>query len=65
MRPDSDRYDGCTLFRRVTCVSLKEDVDTSTRADEPIFHVMVAIGQLERNLIGDHIWSGPDREVRG
>jgi hypothetical protein len=26
---------------------------------------MAAIGQFERTLIGDHIWSGLEREVRG
>ncbi len=43
---------------RVGFVSLKEDVDTSTPAGELIFHVMAAIGQFERALIGDRIRSG-------
>ena len=43
---------------RVALVSIKEDVDTSTPAGELIFHVMAAIGQFERTLIGDRIRSG-------
>src|SRR5712692_1421553 len=43
---------------RVAFVSMKEDVDTSTPAGELIFHVMAAIGQFERALIGDRIRSG-------
>jgi hypothetical protein len=27
--------------------------------------VMAALGRFERALIGDHIWSGLEREVRG
>jgi len=46
---------------RVAFVSIKEDVDTSTPAGELIFHVMAAIGQFERALIGDRIRSGLDR----
>lgn len=46
---------------RVTFVSIKEDVDTSTPAGELIFHVMAAIGQFERALIGDRIRSGLER----
>ncbi len=42
---------------RVAFVSIKEDVDTSTAAGELIFHVMAAIGQFERALIGDRIRS--------
>jgi DNA invertase Pin-like site-specific DNA recombinase len=38
--------------------STKEDVDTSTPAGELIFHVMAAIGQFGRALIGDRIGSG-------
>lgn len=43
---------------RVAFVSIKEDIDTSTPAGELIFHVMAAIGQFERALIGDRIRSG-------
>jgi Resolvase, N terminal domain len=43
---------------RVAFVILKEDVDTSTPAAELIFHVMAALGQFERALIGDRIRSG-------
>jgi DNA invertase Pin-like site-specific DNA recombinase len=43
---------------RVAFVSIKEAVDTSTPAGELIFHVMAAIGQFERALIGDRIRSG-------
>ena len=46
---------------RASFVSLKEDVDTSTPAGELIFHVMAAIGQFERALIGDRIRSGLER----
>ncbi len=46
---------------RTSFVSLKEDVDTSTPAGELIFHVMAAIGQFERALIGDRIRSGLER----
>src|SRR6266852_3542260 len=46
---------------RVAFVSIKEDVDTSTPAGELIFHVMAAIGQFERALIGDRIRSGLGR----
>ncbi len=46
---------------RVAFVSIKEDVDTSTPAGELIFHVMAAIGQFERALIGDRIRSGLQR----
>jgi DNA invertase Pin-like site-specific DNA recombinase len=46
---------------RVAFVSMKEDVDTSTPAGELIFHVMAAIGQFERALIGDRIRSGLQR----
>ena len=46
---------------RVAFVSIKEDVDTSTPAGELIFHVMAAIGQFERALIGDRIRSGLER----
>jgi DNA invertase Pin-like site-specific DNA recombinase len=46
---------------RVAFVSIKEDVDTSTPAGELIFHVMAAIGQFERALIGDRIRSGLKR----
>lgn len=46
---------------RVAFVSVKEDVDTSTPAGELIFHVMAAIGQFERALIGDRIRSGLQR----
>jgi DNA invertase Pin-like site-specific DNA recombinase len=45
----------------VAFVSIKEDVDTSTPAGELIFHVMAAIGQFERVLIGDRIRSGLQR----
>ena len=40
---------------RVAFVSLKEDIDTTTPAGELIFHVMAAIAQFERALIGDRI----------
>jgi DNA invertase Pin-like site-specific DNA recombinase len=43
---------------RVAFVSLKEDIDTTTPAGELIFHVMAAIAQFERALIGDRIRSG-------
>src|SRR5713226_10522319 len=46
---------------RVHFVSIKEDVDTSTPAGELIFHVMAAVGQFERALIGDRIRSGLQR----
>ncbi len=46
---------------RVAFVSIKEDVDTSTPAGELIFHVMAAIGQFERALIGDRVRSGLER----
>ena len=46
---------------RVAFVSIKEDVDTATPAGELIFHVMAAIGQFERALIGDRIRSGLER----
>lgn len=46
---------------RVAFVSIKEDVDTSTPAGELILHVMAAIGQFERALIGDRIRSGLQR----
>src|SRR5713226_9393695 len=46
---------------RAGFVSLKEDVDTSTPTGELIFHVMAAIGQFERALIGDRIRSGLER----
>jgi len=46
---------------RVAFVSIKEDLDTSTPAGELIFHVMAAIGQFERALIGDRIRSGLER----
>ncbi len=46
---------------RAAFVSLKEDIDTSTPAGEPIFHVMAAIAQFERALIGDRIRSGLQR----
>ena len=46
---------------RVAFVSIKEDVDTSTPAGELIFHIMAAIGQFERALIGDRIRSGLQR----
>lgn len=46
---------------RVAFVSIKEDVDTSTPAGELILHVMAAIGQFERALIGDRIRSGLER----
>ncbi len=46
---------------RVAFVSIKEDLDTSTPAGELIFHVMAAIGQFERALIGDRIRSGLQR----
>src|SRR5712692_6781960 len=46
---------------RVGFVSIKEDVDTSTPAGELIFHVMAAIGQFVRALIGDRIRSGLQR----
>jgi DNA invertase Pin-like site-specific DNA recombinase len=46
---------------RVAFVSIKEDIDTSTPAGELIFHVMAAIGQFERALIGDRIRSGLER----
>ncbi len=46
---------------RVAFVSITEDVDTSTPAGELIFHVMAAIGQFERALIGDRIRSGLER----
>jgi len=46
---------------RVAFLSIKEDIDTSTPAGEFIFHVMAAIGQFERALIGDRIRSGLDR----
>ena len=46
---------------RVAFVSIKEDVDTSTPAGELVFHVMAAIGQFERALIGDRIRSGLQR----
>jgi DNA invertase Pin-like site-specific DNA recombinase len=46
---------------RASFVSLKEDVDTSTPAGELTFHVMAAIGQFERALIGDRIRSGLER----
>jgi len=46
---------------RVAFLSIKEDIDTSTPAGELIFHVMAAIGQFERALIGDHIRSGLER----
>ena len=39
----------------------KEAVDTSTPAGEVIFHVMAAIGQFGRVLIGDRIESGLER----
>ena len=45
----------------VAFVSIKEDVDTSTPAGELVFHVMAAIGQFERALIGDRIRSGLQR----
>ena len=38
-----------------------ETIDTSTPAGELIFHVMAAIGQFERALIGDRIRSGHER----
>jgi DNA invertase Pin-like site-specific DNA recombinase len=41
--------------------STPEDIDTSTPAGELIFHVMAAIGQFERALIGDRIRSGLER----
>jgi DNA invertase Pin-like site-specific DNA recombinase len=43
---------------RVAFLSIKGDIDTSTPAGELIFHVMAAIGQFERALIGDRIRSG-------
>ena len=43
---------------RVGFVSIKEEVDTSTPAGELIFHVMAAIGQFERALIGARSRSG-------
>jgi DNA invertase Pin-like site-specific DNA recombinase len=43
---------------RIAFVSLKEDIDTTTPAGELIFHVMAAIAQFERALIGDRIRSG-------
>lgn len=43
---------------RVAFISLREDIDTSTPAGELIFHVMGAIAQFERALIGDRIRSG-------
>ncbi len=46
---------------RVAFLSIKEDIDTSTPAGELIFHVMAAIGQFERALIGDRIRSGLER----
>jgi len=46
---------------QVAFVSIKEDIDTSTPAGELIFHLMTAIGQFERALIGDRIRSGLDR----
>ncbi len=46
---------------RVAFVSIKEDIDTSTPAGVLIFHVMAAIGQFERALIGDRIRSGLER----
>ena len=46
---------------RVAFVSIKEDIETATPAGELIFHVMAAIGQFERALIGDRIRSGLDR----
>ncbi|MFQ5802817.1 MAG: recombinase family protein [Candidatus Methylomirabilales bacterium] len=46
---------------RVAFVSIKEDIDTSTPAGELVFHVMAAIGQFERSLIGDRIRSGLQR----
>jgi len=46
---------------RVAFVSIKEEVDTATPAGELIFHVMAAIGQFERVLIGDRIRSGLER----
>src|SRR6266853_55962 len=48
-------------FCRVAFLSIKEDIDTSTPAGELIFHVMAAIGQFERALIGDRIRSGLER----
>src|SRR5216684_87733 len=46
---------------RIAFVSIKEDIDTSTPAGELIFHVMAAIGQFERALIGNRIRSGLER----
>src|SRR5712691_823836 len=41
--------------------SIREDLATSTPAGELIFHVMAAIGQFERALIGNGIRSGLER----
>ena len=48
-------------FCRIAFLSIKEDIDTSTPAGELIFHVMAAIGQFERALVGDRIRSGLER----
>src|SRR6266853_1812576 len=42
-------------------LSSRSDIDTSTPAGELVFHVMAAIGQFERALVGDRIRSGLER----